>query len=778
MLAETHKRLMSLFRKYDSFSFLVVLFIHTLLSVKTLFLNGIIVAGDNPVHYVNSYFTTFHILAERRIFGWDPFNNFGWVLNQCGNLGSNIFVSSIYYLFSSQIDFQLAYKITFFLVYFLLAPAVYIFVYALSEDKVAAMIASLLSVTTFTEEETSYGAGLKQMYYAGMWPERLGLIFVILGAALLVYTLQSKSLPKTLLLMGLCSLFFCAAILTHVTMGICTSIIAFLIWFFAFFRKLRDFFKLPNQRLSQIVKTETIISARVVSVAFLSLGMAAFWIVPFLNTLNTYYSFPVIIGLFGSVIFKNLFSSIPWLLLIFYCIGAFSSAFKKERFSYPSLVCAGIILFLQFVNLILADVDIVSSLIFATAISLILLLASDDLSASFLLASISIFGFLATGPDTYVIYFGPMRLDLLRLIPFPTNLAYSMFSSLARILVLCLTAIGFARLSHKLYSLSKKPVHSATFSIATGLLVFLIVNLSLGAQLQNSDLAYPWAGQKVFKSASDYSGFEKTNELINWIKNNVPENTYILFQDTADLGGREDFQTSHYIYMASLLSKRPIIGGCFCTNYITTPYANSEEGYLLGFKIEKFLEDNTLLPRLMDELGIGYIAVHDFRLVKVLNSSIDFKLEYYNEPYGVFKKINLPEIVFIDGKGTVKSVEFAINRVEVTVSNVSGNTSYLIVRQVNFPGFIAEADGEIIPIDMYYPKLPNVITGWHGIQPVFNWKIPFIKVKIPAGSNRVTLRFIMHTVGSDISKIAWAVFFCLLISGIALLIVRKLHEKW
>ncbi len=776
MSVKKPRQILKIFKKLYYALFLLLLFIYALLSVKTIFLEGMIPGWDNPVHYVNSYLTAFYMFPKLDILGWDPFNQFGWVFNLYYNPGMSIFISSVYYLFLGLIDPLMAYKIAFFLAYFLLAPAVFVFVHALTEDKIAPIVASLLSITTFTEESTWFGAGLKQMYYIGMWPERLGLVFLFFSVALLAYSFKSKSFSKTLFFTGLGSLFFSMAVLSHVMMGISAAFIAFLLWLFTSARILTGLRSMGM--LKSILKTEAVVLAKFASIGLLSLGMVAFWMVPLFQTIDAYHSFPAVTWATGPYIFGEIFASIPWYLLVFYCLGAFKPVFARKKVSYSSLAASMVILLLQFLNLVnLYDGNIGLRLIFAFMASLVLLASSGDLCVSFMLASISILAFLATGPNTYLIYFGPFRLDLLSIIPFARSFGYSKFNAPVRILILGLAALGFSKILSKLYAFSKTTRFQAVFSIVSGLLVFLILNSSLSAQLQNTDLAYPFTREKVFKLTSDYSGFEKVDELIGWVEKNVPEDTYILFQDTLDFGDSDNFQTSHYIYVASIRLKRPIIGGCFGTRYITNTYALTEGGYLLSFSIEKLIENN-LIQRLMDELGIGYIAVNNSRLINFLNSSADFRLEYYNGLYAVFQKTNFSKIVFIQGEGTVESVDFTINRIEVTVSNVSGNTSYLIVRQVNFPGFTAEADGKIISIDTHYPKLPNVITGWHGIQPVFNWRIPFIKVKIPTGSSRVTLRFNMHTVGSDVSKIAWAVFLCLLISGMTLPILRKLSGKW
>jgi hypothetical protein len=778
MPVKTPARVIEIFKKHYYILSLLLLFIYALLSVKTIFLEGMIPGWDNPVHYVNSHLTALYMFPRLDILGWDPFNQFGWVFNLYYNPGMSIFVSSIYHSFLGFVDTLLAYKIAFFLAYFLLAPATFMFVHALTEDKIASLVASLLSITTFTEESAWFDAGLKQMYYIGMWPERLGLVFVFFSIALLAYSFKSKSIGKTLFLTGLGSLFFTMAVLTHVMMGISAALMALLLWLFVFLKTVVEFPSSTSQGLVSLLKTEGVVLVKFTSIGLLSLGMAAFWMVPLFQTLETYHSFPAVTWSTGPYIFGETFASLPWYLLVFYCLGAFAPVYAGSKVSYSSLAASAVILILQFLNLVnLYDGNIGLRLIFAFAVSLVLLVSSKDLYVPFLLASISILGFLATGPDTYLVYFGPFRLDLLSLIPFARSFGYSKFNAPVRILILSLAALGFSKILSKLYTLSKTTRFPAVFSIIAGLLAFLILNSSLSAQLQNTDLAYPFSKEKVFKLTSDYPGFKKVDELTGWVENNVPRDTYILFQDTLDFGGSEDFQTSHYVYIASIRLKRPIIGGCFGTRYITNPYALTEGGYLLSFPIEKLIK-NDLIKRLMDELGIGYIAIHDSRLINFLNSSTDFCLEYYNGLYAVFRKTNSSKIVFIQGEGRVESVDFTINKIEATVSGVSGNTSYLIVRQVNFPGFTAEADGEIISIDTYYPKLPNVITGWQGIQPVFNWRIPFIKVKIPAGSNRVTLRFSIHTVGSDISKIAWTVFLCLLISGIVLPTVGKLRKKW
>ncbi|MBO3801696.1 MAG: hypothetical protein QW314_07720 [Thermoproteota archaeon] len=763
---------------FEIFS-LLFLFLYTFLSVKTIFLKGMIPGWDNPVHYVNAYLTALYMFPKLNILEWDPFNEFGWVFNLYYNPGMSVFVSFIYYLFFRSIDFLLAYKIAFFLAYFLLAPAVYMFVHALTEDKIAAIVSSLLSITTFVEESTWFDAGLKQMYYIGMWPERLGMVFAFFSVAFLAYSFASKSLPKVLLLTGMSALMFFMAVLTHVMMGISAAYMATLLWFFLSIKLLKEVFSIKQKGLlKNFIVLETPPLLKFASAGFLSLGMAAFWMLPLFQTLSTYHSFPAITWSTGPSIFGEIFTSFPWYLLIFYCIGAFSYVFVQGKISYPSITSSTVILFLQVITLAsLNDGYVGLRLIIAVIVSLILLLSSDDLFVSFSLALISLLGFLATGPDTYVVFLGPIQLNLLNILPFARNFGYSKFSAPARILVLSLSALGFSRLSRKLYSLSKASSFSVVYSVVVGLLAFLIINSSLNAQLQTTDLLYPWNKEKVFKLTSDYPGFNKVDDLINWTKLNVPNNTYILFQDTLDLGDNVNFQTSHYIYVATITLDRPSIGGCFGTNYITNPYANSEGGYLLGFEINKFIEDKNLLLNLMNELGISYVAIFDSNLINVLNTSNDFRLEYYNGLYAVFRKVNLSDIVFIEGQGKVDFVNFSIDHIKIKVSQVLSNDSYLIIRQVNFPGFMAEVNGKPVPISTYYPKLPNAIINWHWVQPVYNWRIPFIKIKLPINSSEVMLDFEISTPGTNISRISWVILIIIFASAIVLLLVRRFVKK-
>ncbi len=765
----------------DNFHYLslIILLIYTFLSVKTIFLEGMIPGGDNPIHYVHSYLTAIHMLPKLDILGWDPFNQFGWVFNQYYNPGMNIFVSSIYYLFLGSLDFQLVYKIAFFLTYFLMAPAVFVFIYALTGDKIAAVIASLLSITTFIEEKEWLDAGLKQMYYIGMVPERLGLIFAFFSIALLIYNFKSRSLRGVLFLTGVCSLFFSMTVLTHVMMGVFAAFAAILIWFFTSIELVLSVFEESGKSLKPVLKKEASCFLKLVSVGMLSLGMTLFWIIPLLQTLDKYHSFPAITWAWGPSVLQEIFTSMPWYLLIFYIIGAFSPALVEEKPSFSSLASCSTILILQFVSLVnLYDSNVGLRLILTFVASLVLFLSSKNYPVSFLLASISIFSFLATGPETYLVYFGPMKLDLLSIIPFARNFGYSKFGAPSRMLILCLSAIGFSSLSRKLYSLSGRMKRFSTIPMMlVGLLAFLIVNASITAQVQTTDLYYPWSKEKVFKLTSDHAGFRKIDELINWVKNNVPENTYILFQDTVDFDKEGVLENSHYVYTASLMLK-PVVGGCFGTNYITNPYANSEGDYILGLKKYELLKDSSIIPRLMDELGIGYIALHDSILINALNSSSDFRLEYYNGLYAVFEKNPSSKIVSIEGEGTVEHVNFTISRIEVIVSGVSSNESSLIIRQVNFPGFTAIVNDEAVRLDTHYPNIPSVIVNWQDYVPtVYNLRIPFIKIKLQPGFNKVVLIFKIQTVGSIISQVAWLIFLLLITLSILITVIQRFKKK-
>jgi hypothetical protein len=760
---------------------LIILFIYALLSVKTIFLEGMIPGADNPVHYVHSYFTAIYMFPKLDILGWDPFNQFGWVFNQYYNPGMSIVVSSIYYLALGLIDFQLAYKIAFFLTYFLMAPVVFIFIHALTDDRIAAVTASLLSITTFVEEEEWFDAGLKQMYYLGMWPERLGMVFAFLSIALLAHFFKTRSLPKALFLTGVCSLFLSMTVLTHVMTGIFAAYSAIILWLFSSIELARSILKEVGKRSPVILfKNEMVLFTKIASVSLISIGMVLFWMIPLLETLDTYHCFPAISWAVGPFILGEVFASIPWYLLIFYCIGAFSPVLTEKKPSFSSLASCSVILLLQFMSLAyLYDGNVGLRLILAFIVSTMLLISSKDIFVSFSLASISLFGFLATGPDTYLVYFGPVRLDLLSLIPFARNFGYAKFGAPTRMLILCLSALGFSRLSRKLHSISSRARRFSTIPlIIAGLIAFLIVNSSITAQAQTTDLYYPWSKEKVFKLTPDHHGFSKVDTLSNWVKNNVPPNTYILLQDTQDLSKSGILETSHYVYTVSL-TLRPIIGGCFGTNYVTNPYANSEGEYLLGFKIDELLNDNSLLPRLMDELGIGYIAIHYPALIRALNSSSDFRLEYYDGFYAVFRKRFYSEIVSIEDGGIVESVDFAINRIEVFVSGISGNGSNLLIKQVNFPGFTAFVDSKIVQLDTYYPNVPSVIINWQGyVPPVYNLRIPFIKIKLPSGARKIILDFKIHTIGSDVSRITWLIPPFLLASATLLQVKRRFKKKW
>ncbi|MGQ9479161.1 MAG: hypothetical protein ACUVQ0_03945 [Thermoproteota archaeon] len=759
---------------------MALILLYSFLSVKTIFSDGIIPGWDNPVHYVHAYRTAIYMFPQLNILGWDPFNQFGWVFNLYYNPGISILISLVYHMLLGTMSVLTVYKIIFFLAYFLMAPAVFLFIKALTGDREAALLASLFSVTVFAEESEWLDAGLKQMYYLGMWPERFGLVFAFLGIGLSAYSFKSKSPRKTLLLIALSSLMFSMAILTHVMIGFSAAFMATIFWLFTSLSVLRVFFSSRHSRdVKSMLKTEAILLLKFASIGLLSMGMVAFWMIPLLQTVSTYHSFPAIIWSIGPEVFLETFTSMPWYILLPYIIGAFSYASNKEGFFYSSVASTTVIILLQILAIInLNDGCIGLKLLSALIASLILLVSSNNVFISFSLASVSFLGLLSTGPSTYLIPLGSFTFNLLDIIPFARSFGYSKFNAPARILIFCLSATGFSKICKKLYSASKKPRFSAAYSAVVGLLVFFILNMLVNTQLQNTDLAYPFSKNKVFKLTSDYPGFSKVDRLLEWVRENASANTYMLLQDTLDLGYySSDFQNSHYVYTASLVIGRPVIGGCFGTNYITNPYANSEGGYLLGFPVGRLITEEDLLPRLMDELGVGYLAVHDPRMIAALNLSPIFKIEYYDGLYAVFRKTNFTKIASIIGEGLVDSVSFEINRISLRVKDVKGNSSYLIVRQVNFPWFTAKVNGKTVPIETYYPKLPSTLS-WQWAQTVYNWRIPFMKIKLPDQTRDIVLEFRIHTVGDEVSQISWLIFMSLLALYSVLLLRGILIQKW
>lgn len=763
---------------------MIAILVFALASIKTLFREGMILGRDHPFHMLNCYFTTLYMLPSFNILGWDPYNNYGLVFNQYYDAGTNILISLIYYASLEQLNIFDSYKVAFALAYVLMAPVTYLFIYSISKDKMAGLVGALLSIIVFPAESSLFDAGLRQMYETGMWPERFGNVLCFFGLALLILSFEEKSLSKRLLTTAWTSVIFAWTVLTHVVAGLSLASLAAVGWLLPSLHDIKSAITESKDGIPGMVTTILHQNRRktfsYLSVWALSIGLCAFWTIPLLETLEKFYSFPAISSSGGTDMLVQVFQSLPWYVLGFYVIGAATPFLDRRQIRNPlAIVSLASVLLLQILSLVNPNDKFVGTrLVFSALFSLIYYLTTDDYAVGFSLTGTSLLLLLSTGPSTHVIDLLIFRLDLSNAFSVVASFGYSKFASVARLVIVILSSIGFSRLASFLYAHartagSKREFVPVVYSIVLGFMIFLFLNFQISTQMENTDLNYPWSQQINLKLSSDFRLVSQADSLISWIKQNGDSNSYILMQDILDIGDWMGFPKSHYLYLTPVFTGKPIVGGVEGSNYITNPISTTDGGQILSMPISRIVGELGTFDRLLGELGIGHVVVFDIRLIKAMNASSLFRLSYYDGLFAVFRRAEPAYIASVQNAGEILEATYEINAMSFKVSGAEGNSS-LRIRAVDYPGWSAKVNGESTEIHQYRPKIQSVMN-WKGVV-VPDYEVPFIEISLPAGQSRVVLDYHRSTAGDSITGVSLVLFAAFNLLGSAV-IVKDLYAK-
>jgi hypothetical protein len=236
---------------------------------------------------------------------------------------------------------------------------------------------------------------------------------------------------------------------------------------------------------------------------------------------------------------------------------------------------------------------------------------------------------------------------------------------------------------------------------------------------------------------------------MEWVRENVPENTYVFYQDTLwKLGDWSYLPVSHYFYLSSMLTGKPQVGGGFGTRYITHPLANTEADHLLGQPIPWLAQRPERVYAIARELAISYFVIFDRTLVTTLRSRSDLFEEVYAEPpFHVFRTFAFNAIASADS-GEVLQARFEPNRIVVVYR--ATNATVIRIRQLFYPGWRASVNGREVPVGRYYPDIPSYV--WvPGDGVLANYRVPFIAVRVPPGEHTLVLTYRVTTWGDAVS---------------------------
>jgi len=748
-----------------------------LLSIKTFFREGIPPGWDHPPHLVCSYFTSEHFLPQLTVLGWDPYNNFGWVFNQFYNPGAYLLVAVIRHASFKFLDIVSSYKLALAVAYVLPAIGAFYLAKVMGGGLLAAALAALLSVVVTPYESEWLDAGLKQLYYIGMWPHRLGIGFALLALAAEWSALSKRSWER--LRTASASAFLgAAAVLSHLMTGIALLMAETLVAAVFALKRFVDREGGLKARVSSALPALIWDIAAFAASAGGALGLLAFWVVPLSLTNWEYHSLPTIIWRTGPWGVRAFLGSLGPLAaaLVVVSIAVSCASTRREHVLVVAVAVSSALLMWAVSAASPLDGYLGLRLVSASFLFALVAVLSEKPGAPALASAISMLLVVATGPDSFKFKVLWWDASLAKVLPFSEGYAYYKFAGLARYAAFSAAALGASALLGKAHSLVQKLKGSEAQLgyVGVGVVALLLVAVITEPHLRLTDFYYPYSETLTFKMDTDFPGVAKLVKIMEWVRANVPENAYILYQDTLwKLGDWSHLPVSHYFYLSSMLTGKPQVGGGFGTRYITHPLANTETDHLLGQPISWLAQRPERVYSIAKELGISYFVLFDQPLVAALRSRPDLFEEIYAEPpFHVFRTSTFNAIASVDA-GEILKARFEPNRIVVVYE--ASNATVVRIRQVFYPGWRAFVAGREVPVERYYPDIPSYVwVPGNGV--IANYRVPFIAVRVPPGRHALVLTYRASTWGDSASVATLAALLLLNAAPAALKLAQRLRR--
>ncbi len=729
-------------KNWDYLSLTIIAFYATL-SIKTFYRPGILIGWDHPNYINQAWLTLKYLLPKGRLLGWDPLNQYGWPLNQFYYCGPHSYVAILAYGLLKFVDFYTVYKLALNIVYVAYVPAVYIYVRALTADRVGAVAAALIAVTVFPGESAWLDAGIKQIYEVGMWGQSMGIVLSFVALALIIHTLDLDLGFKWLVICIWAAFFSASTMVTHPMV----------------------FYSLAISIAVLMVMRILSLNARILWRAFLDYGLIAcftivfssFWLIPMMKYNKIYHNLiwniKWEIGKWALIDILETFKPYTWLiislalLVIPLRIWIFTRTARiglKEKLGVVSLTL-GYIVF----SISLTTVN-PSVLILAVPFLIVGYIVYKDDCYHPLISSILLL-WIGAGYESFRIGW----VDLTRIIPFHSELAFGKCVASARYMLIALAGVGFSRAIYALKSLLRRKSNASVNNKLCSVLALILICMSLSAQLETTDIAHPLNRRIVFPLSYDYSLPSRVEELIGWIQSSDKSNTYILIQDTLGVVN----PPSHYVYLASLMSNTPTIGGIYGTRYITNPIANTEGNRILSIEADALANDLEKLEILAKELGVTYIAVINPSLRSTLKQSGYVKV-FSNSLFEVFRMKSFNPIASIENStAAIRILNYTVDTIVLEFKGAKPDDK-LKIRMVYYPELEVKVNGRPTTVVPYYPS---------NLMKMLGVKVPFIEVFLPSGSGIVTI-----TYTPDLTQ--YAISLTMLIFSLAVTVVYSIGK--
>ena len=631
---------------HSQLTYLMLISLVTILSVRTFLDPGIPIEWDHPYHIYETWLMYKYYLSNGHFIGYDPYNHLGIIFIQY----------NLFYILAAGIallikDLILAYKISVILLYLVFVLAIYPLARALGFSKKVSLLATLINATPGPENLDS-GAYLG-MFHIGVvtFPSATGLGIISLAIILNMFKKGTISLGRTIIagvLLGFTALMNPAVGVMFLILNL--AVITYLV--------------LSKRNVNAKRGFTTLI----IMIGFAGAACANI-LLPYLTYIHEYYPYHYVERTHASDIegaIKTITTYMfPYPIRLFAIFGFIYLFFKRRKPLY-----------------------LILTLIVFTAcsspglISCILPLPGT----SPLIKSLE--GIIAGSPLC-----SARQLLLLRTL-LTISAAYSFLIVINKLTEVVKSGKNPQRLRKFVYLVY----------------VSLFVFFCLYSSYINADLGYgAFSTTKKINLSSDYSLSQDLFNLADSMKNNLRLNDRALVQDTfGSLGDVYNDgvitgwksgafpRYSHAVLLLPIYSNRMIVGGWPGSNYISRKFTMSEAGYLANLTkvgIDAFSKE-------LSSAGVNYIIVHSRGYIKLLNNSMHYTLMEQIGPFHIFKCNSCRPAIYAENGSPVKIIHLSAERLlfKASIKNTSEN---VVIKLIYYPGFKAKVDDVETPIKTY-----------------------------------------------------------------------------
>jgi hypothetical protein len=668
-------------KRLIDYVFLLALTIYGLYIIRGMFQPGYFYNYDLNQHLVESYYTaTVLIPRYHQLIGWNPYFYLGWPQGQFNPPASYLIYSILYYMLSWGLSPLVIFKIMLALFFLFQGYAIYFATRGFGLSRLSAFIAGFIAIGTAGGFET--GGPVDALYY-GMYEFTLAITLIPLTLAVFHQSFVRKS--KQLLLLATFLVVFdfllhtLAGVFLMVTLAIYTA--AELIRSGVF----------EKNRIRNLSKT----TFKFALVGLVVVGVCSFWLIPAYANRSFYSSQKSLVVELGN--YATTYNE----LHIGYVFGEYSSSLITNIL-HPSIpqvtqmiwsntqkiLPAGSVTFYQLL-LVLAIVGAAFSLIRSRSRFPILVI----------IALIGIFLFISLGPTYYESLWKDPTFHLVDLRP-------GRAAAVARVFLAVLggAAIGegFGLADKTLKKINKQTLRMGLKIGALMVVVFIGLTLLINSVSLMSQLP-------IGLTANNLTYGNQTNQVMVWVKNNVPNDTRVAYQEYPETPGL----AQHLFAIAPLITGDQEVGSNYGFWWSGADASLSVNTILSN----AYLYDAAEIYATLAGLNAGYVVVWSSNAKDTLSGWTGFAIKDTIGPFSIYELTNFTPsyATMSNGTGKVNVTSFQPEQIIVHVQNATSGSTVL-VRTSYYSNWVAStSEGQQAQVKLDEVKLPLLNVNYTSI---------------------------------------------------------------